>query len=144
MSSFPAGNTNLGIALLRLGLGTMWIAHALLKLLVFTLPDTAHYFASIGFPAWVAYPVFAAEMLGGLAIMLGVYARQVSLAMAPLMAVVVFVHAPNGWVHTSPGGGWEYPAFLLVASLALWLAGDGAFSLRRSSRLVPTIQGGAL
>jgi putative oxidoreductase len=47
------------------------------------------------------------------------------------------VHLPNGWVFTSQGGGWEYPVFLIVASLALWLIGDGAFALRRSNRFVP-------
>jgi len=114
----------------------MWIAHALLKLLVFTLPGTATYFASIGFPGWVAYPIFAVELLGGIAIFLGLYARQVALALAPVMAVVISVHAPNGWVFTSAGGGWEYPAFLLLASLVVWLSGDGAFSLRRSPRWV--------
>ena len=128
-----------GIALLRVGLGTMWIAHALLKLLVYTLPGTAQYFASIGYPSWVAYPVFAVEIVGGLALVLGFYARQVALGLAPVMAVVITVHAANGWVHTAPGGGWEYPAFLLLASLALWLAGDGAFTLRRSSRLIPAL-----
>ena len=137
MSTSPTLDANLGIAILRFSLGTMWIAHALLKLLVFTLPGTAQYFASIDFPSWVAYPVFAAELLGGLAILLGIYARQASLALAPVMAVVISVHAANGWVHTAPGGGWEYPAFLFLASLALWLAGDGAFSLRRSRRLIP-------
>jgi putative oxidoreductase len=117
----------------------MWITHALLKLFVFTLPGTAQYFASIGFPGWVAYPLFAAELFGGLAIVFGLYARQVALVLSPVMAVVVSVHAANGWVHTAPGGGWEYPAFLLLASVALWLAGDGALSLRRSTRLVPVL-----
>jgi putative oxidoreductase len=42
---------------------------------------------------------------------------------------------PNGWVFSSAGGGWEYPVFLVVASVALWLLGDGAFTLRRSPRL---------
>ena len=140
MSTSPLPRTaDLGLTLLRLSLGAMWIAHALLKLLVFTLPGTATYFASIGFPAWVAYPVFAAELAGGLAIVLGVYARQVALALMPIMAVVITVHAPNGWVFNAPGGGWEYPAFLLVSSLVLWLAGDGAFSLRRSDRLIPNL-----
>jgi len=139
MSSSFNRSAELGIALLRTGLGTMWIAHALLKLLVFTLPGTAQYFVSIGFPGWVAYPLFAIELLGGLAIVLGVYARQIALALSPVMAVVISVHAANGWVHTAPGGGWEYPAFLFLASLALWLAGDGAFSVRRSSRLIPAL-----
>lgn len=139
MTSITNRNTDLGIALLRVGLGTMWIAHALLKLFVFTLPGTAQYFVSIGFPGWVAYPLFIAELLGGVAILLGLYARQVALALSPVMAVVIAVHAGNGWVHTANGGGWEYPAFLLLVSLALWLSGDGALSLRRSTRLVPSI-----
>jgi putative oxidoreductase len=128
-----------GVALLRISLGVMWMAHALLKWLVFTLPGTAQFFASVGFPGVLAYPVFAAELLGGLAILLGLYARQVSLALAPIMAVAASVHFGNGWVHTSQGGGWEYPVFLTVASVALWLAGDGAFALRRSPRFVPAL-----
>jgi putative oxidoreductase len=127
----------LGIAVLRMSLGVMWIAHALLKLLVFTLPGTAQYFASIGFPGLLAYPVFAAELLGGIALVLGVYARQAALALVPVMAVAAWVHTPNGWVHTSPGGGWEYPVFLIAASIALWLVGDGAAALKRSAWLVP-------
>jgi putative oxidoreductase len=124
------GTTPYGITLLRISLGAMWIAHALLKLFVFTLPGTAQYFASIGFPGFLAYPVFAAELLGGLALVLGVYARQVSLALVPVMLAAAWVHLPNGW---------EYPAFLAVASVALWLLGDGAMAVRRSNRFVPTL-----
>jgi len=140
MSAHSSKSTQLGITLLRLSLGVMWISHALLKLLVFTLPGTAKYFASIGFPAFLAYPVFAAELLGGVALIVGLYARQVALALVPLMSVVAWVHLPNGWVHTSPGGGWEYPVFLIAASLALWLLGDGAAALKRSSWLTPRLQ----
>ncbi|SDF05305.1 putative oxidoreductase [Massilia sp. PDC64] len=126
-----------GITLLRMALGVMWIAHALLKLLVFTLPGTAQFFASVGFPAWLAYPVFAAELAGGLALLLGIYPRQVALSLVPVMAAAAWVHVPNGWLHTSPGGGWEYPVFLVVASVALWLIGDGVWTLRSSTRFVP-------
>lgn len=132
-SSLP----QLGITVLRVSLGVMWIAHALLKLFVFTLPGTAQYFVSIGFPGFLAYPVFAAELVGGLALLLGVYARQAALALVPVMAVATWVHVPNGWVHTSAGGGWEYPVFLIAASIALWLLGDGAAAIKRSGLLVP-------
>jgi putative oxidoreductase len=64
-----------------------------------------------------------------------VYARQVALALVPVLLGAVWVHAPNGWVFNAAGGGWEYPAFLAVASLVLWLSGDGALALRRSERL---------
>lgn len=124
-----------GILLLRASLAVMWISHALLKLLVFTLPGTAQYFQSVGFPGVLAYPVFAVEILGGLALLFGVYARQVALALTPVMAAATAVHFGNGWVHTSQGGGWEYPAFLIMASLALWLLGDGPWAVARSERL---------
>ena len=126
-----------GILLLRVSLAAMWISHALLKLLVFTLPGTAQYFQSIGLPGTLAYPVFAAEILGGLALLFGVYARQAALALTPVMAAATAVHIGNGWVHTSQGGGWEYPAFLIIASLALWLLGDGPWTVARSGRLTP-------
>lgn len=128
-----------GVALLRISLGVMWVAHALLKLLVFTLPGTVAYFASIGLPGVLAYPVLAAELAGGALLILGVYARQVSLALMPILAVAAWVHLPNGWAHTSPNGGWEYPVFLMVASAALWLLGDGALVLRRSTWLAPVL-----
>ncbi|RQS56349.1 DoxX family protein [Burkholderia sp. Bp8963] len=123
-----------GALLLRVALGVMWIAHALLKWLVFTLPGTAQYFDNVGFPGFLAYPVFAAELAGGLALVLGVYARQVALLLVPIMVCAARVHWSNGWVHTSQGGGWEYPAFLVVASVSLWLLGDGALAVRRSPR----------
>ena len=124
-----------GVTLLRVSLGVMWIAHAMLKIWVFTLPGTVKFFDSVGLPGVLAYPVFGAEILGGLALILGIYARQVALALTPIMAVAAWVHFPNGWLHTSPGGGWEYPVFLVAASISLWLIGDGAFALRRSVRL---------
>ena len=133
----PMTSADHGITILRIALGVMWVAHALLKLFVFTLPGTAQFFQSVGFPGWMAYPVFAAELGGGLALILGLYARQISLLLVPVMVAAAWVHLPNGWVHTSPGGGWEYPVFLTIASVALWLLGDGSFALRRSQRFVP-------
>ena len=75
MNPSASSSTQLGITVLRVSLGAMWISHALLKLLVFTLPGTAQYFASIGFPSFLAYPVFVAELLGGIALLLGVYSN---------------------------------------------------------------------
>jgi putative oxidoreductase len=137
MSNVSPTGSQLGATLLRLSLGLMWLAHAALKLLVFTLPGTAQFFASVGFASWLAYPVFALELVGGLALLTGIYARQLSLLLVPVMACATWVHLPNGWVHTSSGGGWEYPAFLTVMSVVLWLIGDGAWAMRRSTRLVP-------
>lgn len=133
----PIDKSALAAPLLRLGLGAMWIAHALLKLLVFSLPGTAAYFDSVGLPGALAYPVFALELAGGAALIAGIYARQVALLLTPILAVAAWVHLPNGWVHTSAGGGWEYPVFLILASVALWLLDDDLFSLRSRNSALP-------
>lgn len=132
-----------GVAMLRVSLGIMWVAHASLKWFVFTLPGTAKFFESVGVPGFLAYPVFAAELAGGLALVFGLYARQASLALVPIMTVAAWVHLPNGWAHTSPGGGWEYPVFLIVVSVAVWLLDDGAFVIRRTGLLAPALPGSA-
>lgn len=120
-----------GALLLRLGLGTMWIAHALLKVFVFTMPGTVAFFEKVGFWGPLAYVVVAAELVGGAAILAGVYGRWVSAALIPIMAGALMTHLPNGWVFSAGGGGWEYPAFLILASAVHALIGDGAYALGR-------------
>jgi putative oxidoreductase len=119
-----------GAFLLRAALGLMWIAHAGLKYFVFGVDGFAQFLASQGLPSFMAWPVVLLEVTGGLAILLGVYARQVALALTPIMAVAMLTHVPNGWVFNAQGGGWEYPAFLLATSVALLLIGDGVFSIK--------------
>ena len=54
-----------GTLVLRLSLGVMFIAHALLKVFVFTLPGTVQFFQTIGLPGFVSYVVTFAELIGG-------------------------------------------------------------------------------
>lgn len=115
-----------GALLLRASLGIMWLAHAMLKLLVFTLPGTARFFEGVGLPGPLAYAVFAAELAGGIAILAGWRARQVALLLSPILLGAAWVHLPNGWVFSNAGGGWEYPVFLLLASLAYALGAGQA------------------
>jgi len=116
--------------ILRLTLGAMFVAHGLLKLVVFTLPGTVQFFTQIGFPGWLAYAVTAAEIGGGVLLLTGIATRQIALALTPVLLGAVYVHAGNGWVFNSPNGGWEYPAFLAIAALVQALLGPGAFALR--------------
>ncbi|MBU6953004.1 DoxX family protein [Hahella sp. HN01] len=117
--------------LLRLSLGAMFIAHGLLKLLVFTPAGTAGFFGSLGLPGWFAYLAILAELGGGALLIIGYRTQWVALALTPiLLGAIVFVHGANGWAFSAEGGGWEYPAFLLAASLVQTLLGDGAFSFR--------------
>lgn len=115
--------------LLRLSLGTMFVAHALLKLLVFTLPGTAQFFQSMGLPGPLAYAVFAAELVGGLLLIAGVGTRWVAAALVPVLLGATWAHAGNGWLFSAPNGGWEYPAFLTAATVVQALLGNGAYAL---------------
>ena len=123
-----------GVLVLRLALGTMFIAHAALKYFVFTLPGTAQFFRSLGLPDALGYFTFAAELLGGVLILVGVHTRWVALALVPILLGATWAHSGNGWVFTSPNGGWEYPAFLAAAAVAQALLGDGSFALAGARR----------
>ncbi len=119
-----------GVFALRAALGVMFIAHAYLKYAVFTVPGFEGFLGSVGLPTFLAWPIILAELVGGVAILAGVFGRLVSLALLPVLLGALAVHAPNGWVFNAPNGGWEYPAFLALAALAHVLIGDGAFALR--------------
>lgn len=116
--------------ILRLSLGVMFVAHALLKVFVFTMPGTVGFFESIGYPGFMAYIVVAAELGGGVALILGILVRWVSIALVPILAGAAMFHQPNGWVFSAEGGGWEYPVFLMMATIVLALLGAGAWAVK--------------
>jgi putative oxidoreductase len=60
--------------ILRLSLGILFLAHVALKIFVFTIPGFVGYFGSLGLPPILAYGVIALELLGGIALILGIYA----------------------------------------------------------------------
>lgn len=124
-----------GALLLRLALGAMWLSHAAFKVFVFTMPGFSGFLDQLGFPGMLAWPVVALEVAGGLLIVLGVWPRLVAPALIPILAVATWTHLPNGWVFSNAGGGWEYPAYLMVASVAQALIGDGAWAFARSPAL---------
>jgi putative oxidoreductase len=124
-----ARTTAYAALVMRLSLGVMFVAHALLKLAVFTLPGTAQFFQSIGLPGPLAYAVFAAELVGGLLLIAGVGTRWVAIALLPVLLGATWAHAGNGWVFSAPKGGWEYPAFLTAATVVQALLGNGAYAL---------------
>ena len=123
-----------GAFVLRLALGSMFIAHAGLKYWVFTLPGNAQFFASIGLPAVLGYAVFWAELAGGVLLLAGLHVRWVAAALLPVLLGATWAHSGNGWVFTSSNGGWEYPAFLAAAALAQALLGEGSFALANALR----------
>lgn len=128
----------IGATVLRLTLGVMYLAHGLLKVIVFTPAGTVQFFEGIGLPGVFAYLTIAAEIGSGIALILGVGSRWVAAALIPvLIGSIVFVHGDKGWLFSNPGGGWEFPAFLIGASVAQIFLGDGAYSLGRTLATKP-------
>lgn len=123
-------NADYAALLLRVTLGALFLAHGLLKIFVFTLPGTAKFFESLGYPSLLAYVVVAAEIGGGLALIFGILTRVVSLTLIPLMIGALIVHLPNGWLFSNANGGWEFPALWTALLIVQALLGPGAFAVR--------------
>jgi putative oxidoreductase len=67
--------------------------------------------------------------------------RVVALLLAPFVIGATWAHSGNGWVFTSQNGGWEYPAFLTIATLVTALLGDGVRDEIAAPRAVaPTLR----
>jgi putative oxidoreductase len=122
------------VLVLLLTLGTLFLAHAGLKIFVFTPAGTAGFFGSLGLPGWLAYVTIVWEVAGAVALILGVFPRIVALALIPILLGAIFtVHGPAGFFFTNPKGGWEFLALWIAGLAALALAGDGAYALKPTS-----------
>ncbi|MBG6286703.1 DoxX family protein [Pseudomonas nitroreducens] len=119
---------------LRLALGIMFIVHGLTKVFVFTPAGTAGFFESVGFPGFLAYPVIAFEVIGGVLLVLGVYTRWIAALAVVQLFMAATVHFGNGWSFTNANGGWEYPIYLSATALVVALLGDGRFAMKPSTR----------
>ncbi len=125
---YPA--VDVGIAILRISLGIMYLAHGLiLKVLMLGFAKTAAAFSEIGIPGWTAYFVIPIEVIGGIMLILGIYTEPVAIILLPILVVALVLKFPNGWLFDLPGGGWEYLAYLIVLSGVQVIMGPGAFAL---------------
>lgn len=132
VSTATTTNADIAALVLRVAMGGMFLAHAWLKIAVFTPAGTAQFFQSIGFPGFLAYIVIAAELAGGIALIAGVWTRWVALALVPILLGSIYApHGAAGFFFSNQGGGWEFPAFWAVALGVQALLGNGAFALKR-------------
>ena len=123
-------NADYAAFVLRVTSGALFIAHGLLKVNVFTVAGTVGYFESLGIPGIFAYLTILAELVGGVALILGVGTRVVSLALIPVLIGATWVHGGNGWLFSAEGGGWEFPVFWALAQVSIALLGRGAFAVK--------------
>ena len=125
-------NADLAATILRVSLGILFLAHTWLKVVIFTPAGAVGFFESLGFPGFLGYVVIAAELLGGIALILGVWTRWVSLAMVPILLGSIYApHGAAGFFFSNEGGGWEFPAFWTITLIVQALLGNGAWAVQR-------------
>jgi putative oxidoreductase len=120
-----------GIALLRVVVGGVFVAHGAQKLFALGLPGLAGFLGQLGVPLPLvsAVLVTAAEFLGGLALVAGLFTRWAALPIAfSMLVAAATVHLKAGFF--LPGGA-EYVLTLLAATVGLSLTGSGAYSIDR-------------
>ena len=118
---------SIGVSLLRIHFGIILLAHGWLKVYVFSVAGTVGYFSSIGLPAIIAYLVIFGELVGGLALILGIQTRLAAALAVPIVFGAAVINGGNGWLHSASGGGWEYAASLTVIAVSLAIMGSGQY-----------------
>ncbi len=117
---------NLGLLLLRVSVGIIFIYHGWSKL--GNMDPVVGTFADMGFPfpAFFAYVIAIAELLGGACAVLGIFTRLVGLGLAIIMlGALIIVHSGGGAF--SPMA--QTSLALFGASMGMVAAGGGHWKI---------------
>lgn len=121
--------TDLALTLLRVTAGVIFLAHGYQKLGIFGLPGTTEAFTQMGvpLPALTAPLIAFLELLGGAALITGLFTRVAAAFLAlDILGALLLVHLGAGFFNPN---GIEFPLMLLVTSIALVLTGPGRYAL---------------
>ncbi|MEK7390689.1 MAG: DoxX family protein [Patescibacteria group bacterium] len=118
-------NHDLGMFLLRLAVGVIFVAHGWSKFA--NMEQTIGFFGQLGMPSVFAYLVAAIELLGGLALVIGLYTDLAALLLAIVM-VVAIVYVKMATLKVGLMGGYEFDIVLLASNLAIMFVGPGKYA----------------
>ena len=114
--------TDNGLLALRIGVGAIFIFSGWMK--VSNLQATVGMFASMGFGAFWAYLASFAELLGGIAVLLGAYTRAFSFILMIVMIVAVYTLRANIELAMTP-------IAVFFSTLSLTLSGGGKYAVSK-------------
>jgi len=128
-----------GMLPLRIVVGLVFLMHGGQKLFVFGPAGTADIMGKLGLPLpfMCAAIVITVELLGGLAILLGAFARLAGALLALEMVVAILVARLAGGFFAPYG--YEFEFTLLGACLTFALSGPGRVSLEEIWHRSPTV-----
>lgn len=133
---------DLALLIVRLAVGAVFLAHGISKLNT-GMEGVGKFFGSVGIPfsALFAWIVTAVEIVGGIALLIGLEARFAALLLSVVMIVAIVSVKLKGGLLGKGGSGFELELTLLAANLAIFFQGAGRFSLdqkRTRDALPPT------
>lgn len=126
-----------GLLAIRIGIGFIFIATGYMK--VSDLAGTVAFFGTLGFAPFWAYLVSFVELIGGIAVLLGVFTCIASALLTIIMAVAVYTLFPNLQMLEFPTIGYIIsgvqmamtPLAVFFSTLALTIAGGGRYSFMK-------------
>ncbi|MFS0600945.1 DoxX family protein [Peribacillus frigoritolerans] len=119
----------IGTFLLRVMLGISFFLHGLSKFKG-GLENISGWFQSIGIPGFMAYVVGMIELVGGIALIIGLGTRIISALLVFIMAgAIVYVKFPAGFMGNGEGSGYELDLVLMIIALHLVLNGSRFLSI---------------
>lgn len=134
MDRQPMANDDLAKFLLRLAVGGLLLFHGIQKL-IHGVDPIRGMLAKHGWPEWMAWGVFAGEVLAPVLIVLGFLTRPAALVVAFNMAVSIYLAFGADAFSLNEQGGLrvELNLLYLFGALAIFFAGGGGYSARKGA-----------
>ena len=123
-----------GKLILRLTLGSLLLFHGISKVMnpAKTLESMNGLLTAAGLPTFLAYGVFAGEVLAPILIILGIYSRIGGLIVVINMIFALLLTHTTQLFTLTKTGGWalELQGFYLLTGLALLFLGSGRIAVK--------------